>query len=77
MKKIINTIFFIVIVFILITLFFSYLILNSGNILHNFDFIKVGVLVTPPVLLAFILFNFILFKRDFKFIIKNIKGKIK
>ena len=42
-----------------------------------FDFIKVGVLVTPPVLLAFILFNFILFKRDFKFIIKNIKGKIK
>ena len=32
--------FFIVIIFILITVFFSYLILNSGNILHNFDFIK-------------------------------------
>ena len=41
MKKIIYTIFFIVVCFILITIFFSYLILNSGNILHNFDFIKV------------------------------------
>ena len=41
MKRIVYTIFFIVLVFILFTLFFSYLILNSGNILHNFDFIKV------------------------------------
>ena len=41
MKKIIYTIFFVIIVFIVVTLFFSYLILNSGNILHNFDFIKV------------------------------------
>lgn len=41
MKKIIYTIFFVIVVFIVVTLFFSYLILNSGNILHNFDFIKV------------------------------------
>lgn len=41
MKKIIYLIMLIIVVFVGTTLFFSYLILNSGNILHNFDFIKV------------------------------------
>lgn len=41
MKKIVYLICLVIIVFIGTTLFFSYLILNSGNILHNFDFIKV------------------------------------
>lgn len=42
MKKIISLIFLIIVAFIVSTLFFSYLILNSGNILHNFDFIKIN-----------------------------------
>lgn len=41
MKKIIYLSITIIIVFILTTLFFSYIILNSGNILKNFDYIKV------------------------------------
>ena len=41
MKKVIYVIMLVIVVFIVTTLFFSYLILNSGNILHNFDFIKV------------------------------------
>ena len=41
MKKVIYVIMLVIVVFIITTIFFSYLILNSGNILHNFDFIKV------------------------------------
>jgi len=40
-KKVIYVIMLVIVVFIITTIFFSYLILNSGNILHNFDFIKV------------------------------------
>ncbi len=41
MKRIIYTLLIIIGVFIVTTLIFAYIILNSGRILHNFDFIKV------------------------------------
>lgn len=42
MKKIIRLLIIIVVTFIITTIIFAYIILNSGNILHNFDFIKIN-----------------------------------
>lgn len=42
MKNVIRLMLIIIATFIISTLIFSYIILNSGKILHNFDFIKVN-----------------------------------